>query len=277
MQYGVDAVSFVYYQPFNPVMSTYNNALNRFLNSAENHTITFSLILQGYHLCNESGRGEFTEDIFAFIQHPKYQRVIDGRPLVYLYDIPTFITNFGSRQNARDGLDSFRSKAVQKNLGKPIVVGLDGHSSYADLEFDAYGSYVSTGVGEEREYPYSYLMKANQASWDYLGRLHKEVILPVSIGWDPRPRLDDPDIGSIYRGTLWYTAPRPEEVTENILAAYRWMLLHPESSALRTILIYAWNEYDEGLCLEPGLFSGPGSIKAVKRARDLISAGVYHV
>ena len=113
-------------------------------------------------------------------------------------------------------------------------------------------------------------MEANRALRDKLGSFGKEVILPVTIGWDPRPRFNDPEIGLMYRGGPWYAAPSPGEITQNILSANEWMSRHPDCAKLRIVSIYAWNEYDEGLRLSPGLDDGDSRLKAVKQAKELI-------
>lgn len=269
--FNIDSVSFVYYAPFSPQFSKYNKGLNRFLNSKEVNPVTFSLILQGSHLLNQSGHGEFTDDILELLKNPKYQRINEDRPLIYIYDIPNLVKSFGSKENVKKAIVDLRVKTESAQAGKLLVAGLDADNSNTDLGFDAFGSYSANGAGEEKEYPYSLLMEANRTHWDKLGLFGKDVILPVNIGWDPRPRFSNPEIGLMYRGNPWYSAPKPEQITQNILAAYEWMKRHPICSSLQTILIYAWNEYDEGLRLSPGLDDGDIRLKAVRQAKEFIS------
>jgi hypothetical protein len=268
--YGIDAVCFVYYQPFNDQLRWYNNALGRFLASNVPHGVSYSLILQGRYLVDEAGEPAFTEDILAHLRHPLYQRVAEDRPLLYLHDPLAFLQQCGSWDRAEALLETFRSTARQAGAGDVILTGLDPDEQTVALGFDACGAYSATGWGELREYPYAALREANRATWDRLGLIGREVILPLSVGWDPRPRFDDPDLGPTYRRQPWYAAPRPDELTQHILDAHAWADQHPDVSVLRTILVYAWNEYDEAFCLEPALLTGTASLYAVKRARDLV-------
>jgi len=61
-------------------------------------------------------------------------------------------------------------------------------------------------------------------------------------GWDGRPRN--------YAGA-WYEPAKPAEVADAVKCALDWNRANPNTARAGTVLIYAWNEYDEGGWLCP--------------------------
>jgi len=88
-------------------------------------------------------------------------------------------------------------------------------------------------------------------------------------GWDRRPRIEtpvpwerdgaDPGDGS----ERYYESPSPVELAAHLQDAISWVSKHPKAAAVNTVLIYAWNEYDEGGWIAPTLLEGDARVRAM--------------
>jgi hypothetical protein len=77
-----------------------------------------------------------------------------------------------------------------------------------------------------------------------------KVILPLSTGWDPRPRHVDTI-------TPYFVQPTVEELQNFVRTAVQLTCTHKNVTEAQTVIIYAWNECDEnGAALIPSLGNG---------------------
>ena len=75
----------------------------------------------------------------------------------------------------------------------------------------------------------------------------------VSFGWDPRPRVDNPVPWTKYTDSNHYRAAEPPQLAEHLKEALDWTAAHPAATEANSVLVYAWNENDEGGWLIPTL------------------------
>ncbi len=61
----------------------------------------------------------------------------------------------------------------------------------------------------------------------------------------------------------FYRAPSPAELTHHLEQAVKWVKTHPDSAPSKAILIYAWNENDEGGWLVPTRGDGESRLQAL--------------
>jgi hypothetical protein len=85
----------------------------------------------------------------------------------------------------------------------------------------------------------------------------------VTTGWDRRPRVQHPvswekpdPPGAI---DMFYATPSPAELAAHLQAALDWCGRHQTTADPSGVLIYAWNEIDEGGWLLPSLWPEPGN------------------
>lgn len=64
----------------------------------------------------------------------------------------------------------------------------------------------------------------------------------------------------------FYRAPTPAELTRHTSNAVAWVKNHPDATPGKAILIYAWNENDEGGWLVPTLEDGSWRLQAIRKA-----------
>ena len=244
-----------------------------FLASKYKDEINFCVLLLG-----DNKKGAWPDTVKYLVRlfaEPTYQKVIGGRPLVFRYYVERMAEEFGSARAAREALDYLRSETVKVGLKAPYIVAQmwnaqDG-AKYADtMGFDALSAYsmsVDVETFQEKEYPYSRLAKINHDFWDACKGTGKEVIPIVNAGWDVRPRWWDKDLMKLYNGgeQPWFTAPTPSELANNIRDAIQWNRQNPAAGRANAVLIYAWNESDEGGWLVPTVSEGTGRIDAIKK------------
>lgn len=71
----------------------------------------------------------------------------------------------------------------------------------------------------------------------------------MSTGWSKRPRYDypvtwEPDFAPFK--DQWGQQAEPSEIAAHLGAAISWGEQNPASTPAATVLIYVWNEFDEG-------------------------------
>ena len=87
----------------------------------------------------------------------------------------------------------------------------------------------------------------------------------ATAGWDPRPRIETPTPWHDYGSAAYYHAPpTPQELAQHLQAALDWLKAHPQTAVANAVLIYAWNEFDEGGWLATTLAEGAARLDAIQ-------------
>ncbi len=267
---GLDYWAFCWY----PNSAPMNRALDLYLSSPRKDCIRFCLLLQSGHLAAKPWP-QMVERLVSFMKEPNYQTVGNNRPLVYLYlsgpgGLPP---KFGTDAEARAAFDGLREAARLTARGNPYLVMLSWTPAQAAeqaraLGFDAIGGYATTGGGPGRQ-PYSALAEHTRQFWEKCRATELCVVPLVMSGWDRRPRIENPvpwetlDPKQTVETALHYTPPEPAELAALVRDAVQWTRGHPQANPERAILIYAWNELDEGGWLVPTLSEGDARLRAL--------------
>lgn len=263
---GLDYWAFVTYPADDPL----SLGIKRYLSSPIRSKINFCLITE----CGRWHQPAFVDRVVSLMQEPGYQKVL-GRPLLYLGFIePEKLDRFaGGIEGFRKLLDEFRSTVVGKGLGRPYIVVMDFHAEQGKKWADALGceaiSSYATGW-EQRTISYSQLAANAERFWDQCRDTGAQVVPIVMAGWDRRPRVEKPMPWEPWQqvgvGLDRYSRPgQPVEIANHLNRAIKWLRDHPTASRARTIVIYAWNEFDEGGWLTPTLTEGAARLEAIGR------------
>ena len=265
---GLDYWAFVVY----PEDNALSLGLKLYLSSARKSDIHFCLNLQGGW---ESGGGpgawpEKVRRYVAYFKEPTYQTVLGGRPLVFLYSVEGLLGSdrFETWEAARAAFDQLRAAAREAGVGNPYIVA-QGWSPEVlknqaeKLGLDAIGAYASSGGGKAA--PYSALAAHTERWWDDFKASGCEVVPLVSAGWDMRPRVETP-VPWVKGGDIeqYYEAPTPKELAAHLERAMAWCRENPDTAKAQAVLIYAWNEFDEGGWLCPTLGEGTARLDAIR-------------
>jgi hypothetical protein len=256
--------------------------LKRYLSSPVRSKITFCLITE----CARWREQSFADRVVRLVQEPGYQCVLDGRPLLYLGFIEEArLKQFGGIEGFRKVLDAFRATLATKRLAQPYVVIMDFDPKqgrrWADaLGGDAISSYVA-GVGNG-VIPYGRMVENLKHFWEQCRGTGAQVVPIVVAGWDPRPRVEKPmpwgNPYSSHGGEVDRVEPAtPAAIADHLRGALGWVAAHRDACPAETVLIYAWNEFDEGGWLAPTLSEGAVRLNAIAavlrpRATSLPSA-----
>ncbi|SFH94535.1 glycoside hydrolase family 99-like domain-containing protein [Planctomicrobium piriforme] len=240
---GLDYWAFLTY-PENGPMSF---AMKQYLQSSKRHLLHFCVILH-YTLSNDVEKWpRELERSVALLQEPGYQTVLDGRPLVYVFISGTF---------PYDRFNQFLDAAKSKGLN-PYCVFMGGEPSTAYKEVSGRGfDAVSAYAQDSNQAKFSDLTKAVEKDrWQNAARSKTPYVPLVTTGWEKRPRQDHPvswEVGQAYlKQKVFPSRATPPEISSHLRRAIAFVRENPEVCPARTIIIYAWNEYDEGGWLAP--------------------------
>jgi hypothetical protein len=263
---GLDYWAFVIYPPADALSA----ALHLYLQSPIKSQINFCLNLQGGWLGSEAAWPECVRLYLGYFREPTYQTVLGDRPLVYLFNAADMLgpERFASEDFARQAFDTLRAACRHDGVGDPYVVVQDWSSAVAHhfvelLGGDAVSAYASDGRGQGA--PFEALAAHTQSWWDEFAATGSPVVPLATAGWDPRPRIETPtpwhDYGS---ADHYYETPTPQALAAHVRAAIQWVRDHPQAAEANAVLIYAWNEFDEGGWLAPTLSEGSARLDALK-------------
>ena len=273
---GLDYWAFVTYEPDSPM----SLGLQHYLSSQYVSAINFCMIVEGTRIGSGGldGWNAKVERYLSYFREPTYQRVAGERPLLYIFTPEHMVGEgaFASWEEARTAFAALRSASQEAGLGDPYIVMQHWVAGQARMTMqflrgDAISAYASSG-GALRA-PYAALAAHTEQWWDEMRDTGAPVIPLVSSGWDRRPRVENPVPWEGQRGSLdeYYERPTPEELATHLAHALDWVDAHPDAAEARAVLIYAWNENDEGGWIVPTLAEGTAHLDAIStvlKARD---------
>jgi hypothetical protein len=244
--------------------------INLLLSSPYKDRINFSVVLLGADKAEWPGE---IDHLISLFKQPTYQDVLDGRPLVYWFYLEKLPEAFGSEKAANEAIKHMRAEVVKAGLKTPYIVGMNppnGAQTIDSLGLDAMSAYTMSAdsrTTERKEYPYSQLAKINHDYWDACKAAGNEVVPIVNTGWDARPRWWDTELMKAYNGgeRPYFTRATPTEIAENVRNAIEWNKRNPAAGKANAVIIYAWNETDEGGWLVPTLSEGTARLDAIKK------------
>lgn len=254
---GIDYWAFVMYEPGTALRLS----LDFYLTSSHRQDVKFCLVVEHGRFGSKDTFATICPQLVALMAQPSYQKVLNGRPLLYLGFISedSVAKNWGTWEAFAAAVATLRAKTKQAGAGDPYIVIMDFSSDYAakyarKLGADATSAYaMSAGAAEGA--PFAECRRKLIAKWDKSATLGVGVVPLVSMGWDPRPRVDTPTPWALpgYPGKGYFITPTPAEAADHLREAMDWVARHADAAAAQAIIIYAWNENDEGGWIVPTL------------------------
>ncbi|GAA4307592.1 hypothetical protein GCM10023143_14300 [Compostibacter hankyongensis] len=195
-----------------------------------------------------------------------YQKVADGRPLVYLFTSP----DAKGYEIAR-----LRRLTADAGLPDPYVVVMAFSAAHADSiatheKADAISCYASsynfkTG-GQYDGAAYDAVAGSDRAGWEKYKATGRAVVPWVTTGWSPRPRIDrSVSWGAYYKSNGWAQDATPAGIAENLQNARDWVGSNKVAAKAGVVLMYAWNEFDEGGWICPTLGDSTHRLDAIRQ------------
>jgi len=183
----------------------------------------------------------------ALLKEPGYQTVLNGRPLVYAFCGGTF---------PFDRFNEFLA-AVGKEGLNPYCVYMGWNpatdfKSVSKMGFGAVSAYAKPG---DQETFTGLVASVENDYWRKAAEAEAPYVPLVTTGWDKRPRQDHPvsweKDHAYHTQKVFPSRATPEEISSHLESAITFVKSNPRICEANAIIIYAWNEYDEGGWLAP--------------------------
>lgn len=276
---GLSYWAFVAYPDDDPM----SDGLKTYLRNAGKPKIGFALISEMDKWGDRQRYPAVIERYVGLMSDPQYQRTAHKRPLFYLGFISDVAldSRFGGRQGFARAVAEFRALAIRKGAGDPYIVLLDGNvergkSFIHDLGLDAISAYaVSDAAVQDGDFRQLAALAA--AFWTRASRANLALVPPVMTGWDRRPRVQTPvpwESGTHGDEQMqrYFKPPSDSELEAHLAAAMRFVAHDAKSTEPNAVLVYAWNEFDEGGWLAPTQGDGNRRLDAVRKAVSAVCA-----
>lgn len=242
---GLDYWAFLIYPKASP-MST---ALGQYLRSRKRSNIRFCMVLHNTLKVPDDQWPDERDRAVALLKEPGYQTVLTDRPLVYA---------FTGKDFPFERFTEFLSAARNEGLNPYCVyMGWNPVSDFRKVNpkrFDAVSAYAMAGSQAR----FADLAKAVETGyWQAAAKSRVPYIPLVTTGWDKNPRKDNPvswEKGQGYhQQKIFPSRALPAEIAEHLADALAFVLQHPDLCEAQAVILYAWNEYDEGGWIAPTL------------------------
>ena len=201
--------------------------------------------------------------IEMYFARPNYYR-IDGKPVLMIYEIVTFVRGIGGMDKAAEALATFRKDCEAAGLG-----GV--HLMVCDYKLDA-GALSGLGIDSATIYNFVHWVKPqgnpDYAEWTKKGAARfdaaqkelglKAYFAHASIGWDTNPRYPASVVQPVVMDST------PGKFKESLKRAKDWTDRNTKPGVPKLITINSWNEWTEGSYLEPDTHFKFGYLEAIK-------------
>ncbi|MHB8974449.1 MAG: glycoside hydrolase family 99-like domain-containing protein [Pirellulaceae bacterium] len=232
---GLNYWAYVFYDN-NSVMDL---ALDFHLTSTRKDDIKWCYIIEQGRLTSST-----IPQMVSRIKLSNYQTVNGGQPLFYLFDSSKWTTT---------QIDSLRTAATNAGLPQLYIVYMGWSGSGAASQCDKLGcqaisAYCTSGSDGQT---YKSLADSECSKWNEWKNTGKKVVPIVTTGWDNRPRIDNPVPWTTPPANSWAQTATAAEIAAHLAEAINWTANNHTTNEVNALLIYSWNEHDEGGWLCP--------------------------
>ena len=232
---GVDYWIFLRYIDLEPTHAPMNKAYRTYLRSSRKGEVRFCWMLS-HSLGNISVASWDDEKIKTIeaMQDGQWMRVLDNRPLLYLYQDC-------ARPSLKSKLDELRSLARKRGLAELYIVAIcfdpEPYGCDARTEWPRSG-----GHGD----PAATFSEVVAGQNQHLLASRGKAVLAAHVNWDSRPYHDHPPAWWKDPPDTWYRMPTSAEYRDRVQDAVDRSRARPGSCEANTLFVYAWNEFTEG-------------------------------
>ena len=237
---GLDYWAFVAY----PEGTEMSRALELYLASESRDKVNFCLILHNNLGVTQKDWPRERDRVVQMLKEPGYQTVLDGRPLIYL-----FSANPQRFQELR--------QAIAENGVNPyyVFMGWNPAADYTAEKRNGFNAVSAYANGSQVKTFAELVRSVEQNYWKNAADAKIEYVTFVTTGWDKQPRKEHPvswEMNDAYHQQEGFPSQAtPQEIADHLERAIRFTQEHQELCPANAIIIYAWNEHDEGGWLVP--------------------------
>jgi hypothetical protein len=210
----------------------------------------------------------------AALKQKDYARGADGSAPVFFFAprLATWVKALGGEVEARRVFLDLKAR-VQKSTGTPpyfiaLLFDIDNVGPLAArVGFDAISTYANGLGGGDRAVPYAACANGARSFW-HKGAQQVIGFLPtVTLGWDYRPILEQPNEAAHRDPHPSWCAPGSDtEWIAQIRAALKIAATDPKNGRFDSIVLYAWNEFGEGGWIAPTVGEGTRRLQVILEA-----------
>ncbi len=268
---GLDYWAFCAYGEKSPMSRT----LKRYLANPARDAVRFCMIGDATHWRPDNLESEAAR-FGDLMGQPNYQTVLKGRPLFYILnpDLEASEAAWAKSGGFRKAVEALRAAARARGLPEPYCVAMipwpDKARSFANASgCDAISAYAVQAGGKDA--PFANLTDYVEDFWKRSVDTGAKVVPLAMTGWDRRPRIEHPVFWEQNEGwgadiQRFYQQAKPAEIGAHVRKAVEWTRNHPTHAEAQAVIIYAWNEHDEGGWLCPTRGEGDARVRAVGSA-----------
>lgn len=254
---GLDYWAFLDYGPGSPM----TRALDRYLAADDKRGLSYCFVEEGGQI--DARGAENWPRVIEHFKSPHYVRVLDDRPLLFVFERP--------KKHGREIFDNLRRRSVAAGLKEPylVLMGWNADEHRAGFGFDAVSEYACAGKGYTSD-PESYERLTShhvkEKLWDKWERERTPCITFATAGWDTRPRQErpppwctwvtaspDPTPLAQQKPLIDVATATPDQLAAHLRDAIAWTQEHRDLNPTQCLIVYGWNENDEGGWLIPSL------------------------
>ena len=276
----LDYWAFLLYDGSNPM----SLGLEYYLSSARKRGLRFCVIVQLTQWKSEEMAAKQFQRVAELMRRPEYEKVVGGRPLLYVLDnVPDTQTDsepaWGFRQ-PDIALNQLRAAVRVEGNRDPYIVIQDWRPERAGalrlkVNGDAISSYSYQRA--DTKAPFAHLAEETEQFWEQCRSTGSPVVPIVMTGWDRRPRIDHPVFWEAWQQPNvgidnYYQPPTSTELSRHLADAVAWIRTHSDAAPAKALLIYAWNENDEGGWLVPTLKGDTWRLQAIRKGLPIKSS-----
>ncbi|HSH92564.1 MAG TPA: glycoside hydrolase family 99-like domain-containing protein, partial [Roseimicrobium sp.] len=241
--------------------SSMHLALDRYLATPDKKGIRYCFVEEGPRL---DGMGvKAWGRLVEHFRRPDYQTVLDGRPLLFVFVKSTTLR--------KPQWDELKSQCIAASVKPPylVLMGWNPAQDAKDMEalgFDAISAYARGGSYSMNQPAYAeQCAMIRKERWDTCAALKLPCVTFASAGWDTRPRNErppswmkkevpatpDPTPAAQQKPLLDAVTATPEQLAAHVREAIDWTRAHRDLNPANTVILYGWNEHDEGGWIQP--------------------------
>jgi len=255
---GLDYWAFTAYPEPSPLSYT----LKTFLACKNRDKIRFSLYLPMWpaygRIPDDDAERAYWAYAVRLIAQPNYLRVQGNRPVLFA----GFFNDALAEKILGGPWAGFTNAIARCGLGKPYLVLCEGSPKSAKHYCDLFGgdalSAYAVSLSQAKGAPFTDLAAYAESFWEGCEATGTPVVPICMTGWDHRPRVLNPVSWESYHlksgaEQYYYARGTPDEIAAHIGRGVSWYQKRPGKNGTELVLIYAWNELDEGGWLVPAL------------------------
>jgi hypothetical protein len=241
-----------------PQQSSMENAWRLHQSSAIRDRVNWCMIWQFSNLGGPDGFARTFDAYVGWFAQSNYQTVLGGRPVVYLFldEIEVLHADWGGSWSTFErSLGALRQRCAAAKVPSPYLIVMGGPPSKMAVLLpamggDAISDYISP-IPHEKSGAFADLDRATRDYWEAMAKTGAPMVPIAMTGWDQRPRKLDPPF-------FWHATPgdedpafyiehgTPDAIGQQIEAAVDFVRDHPSSCPSHLVIVYSWNECDEG-------------------------------